>query len=77
MRCKCCNSEMRYITNRQIKIPHPTKKGLVQIVHIEEDLCRKCISISENFSNGYTEDEEFDVTSLGVDIPQYTNFDEY
>lgn len=76
MRCKCCNSEMGYST-RKVAIPRPNVKGHIEFIYVEEDLCRKCISISENFSNGYTEDEEFDVASLGVDIPQYTNFDEY
>lgn len=70
MRCKCCNAEIRYITTRQIKVPHPTRKGHYKIVHEEEDLCRRCITISDNFSNGYyTEDEDSDISSLGIDIP--------
>ena len=78
MRCKCCDALIRYVTTRQIKVPHPTQKGHYKIVHEEEDLCRKCISISENFSNGYIEDEDFDVSSLGVDIPSISDtFDEY
>ena len=77
MRCKCCDAEIRYVTTRQIKIPHPTKKGHVKIVHEEEDLCRNCISVSQSYLNGCADDEEFDVSSLGVEIPQYTGFDEY
>lgn len=76
MRCKCCNAEIRYITTRQIKIPHPTKKGLLKIVHEEEDLCRNCITISQSYYNDCVGDEDFDITSLGVELPQQYS-DEY
>lgn len=69
MLCKACSQRPISIGKKQIKIPHPNgKKNHYEIVHEDEDMCSVCIGWS---SGTYSEDEDFSIAELGIDVPQH------
>jgi len=56
---------------RSILIPHPTEVGKTTTMRVEEDYCNKC----SNKSNYPVEEEELDLDSLGLNIPEVSRND--